>query len=191
MTDKDKARQNEPSTQSVEAVMLGMIRLAKNSRDKKNGELRAAYSTADLRGVNSDAAKIAIKLVEGGSEAIDEYFKEFTLVTAYVQHMGKILSPAQYEMFGEKGRGPMPEDERAQLEGRAAGFRLDGEEGSEESSNPYPGSVKGQAWLKAFRQARAERNQVLTMSKPEEGEGKSAEGQQTLIPAGSSEEGKA
>ncbi|NEV75510.1 hypothetical protein DYI24_00240 [Rhodopseudomonas sp. BR0C11] len=157
---------NEPSQDAIDATSLGIIRAAKGAKDKKQGELRAAYSTADLRGLNTDAAKIAIKLRDQGQEAIDEHFKTFERTAHYLKLMGKELSPAQYEMFGLR-QGPTPETERAEIEGRAAGFSLDGEPGSQESDNPYPGSVKGNHWLTAFRQARSERNSVLSMKMPE------------------------
>lgn len=157
---------NEPTQEAIDAVSLGIIRNAKVAKDKKQGELRAAYSTADLRGLNTDAAKIAIKLVDNGQEAIDEHFKIFERTAAYVKLMGKELSPAQYEMFGLK-QGPTPETERAEIEGRAAGFLLDSMPGSQEADNPYPGSLKGNHWLTAFRQARSERNSVLAMKPPE------------------------
>jgi hypothetical protein len=180
---------NEPTQASIDAVTLGMIRIARKAKDKKQGELRSAYATADLRGLNTDAAKIAIKLIEQGGEAIDTHFEEFRKTAEYIKLMGKELTPSQYELFGLK-QGPAPEDERGAIEGRAAGFMLDDEEGSQESSNPYPGSVKGQAWLTAFRQARAERNTVLAMKAPEEPEGSKPDGDaKGAEPKG--EEGKA
>jgi hypothetical protein len=155
---------NEHSQKSIDAVSIALIREAKRVKDKKQGELRAAYKTADLRGLDTEAAKTAIKLFEGGSEAIDLFFNEFKKVGEYLGLMGKTLAPAQYEMFGPKV-GPLPEDERAKLEGRAAGFDLD--PSMSEEKNPYePGSVKGQCWLSEFRQARSERDSIMAMPQP-------------------------
>jgi hypothetical protein len=82
--------------------------------------------------------------------------------------LGKTLTPRQYELFGMPAAGPAPEDERAENEGRAAGFRMDDEPGSKEQDNPYEiGSQKGQAWLKGFRKGRPERNTLLAMQKTE------------------------
>lgn len=156
---------NEHPQSSIDATSLSLIRRARTAKDKKQGELRAAYTTADLRGLDTDAAKVAIKLVEQGPEAIDNFFKQFRKVGEYVGLLGKTLAPAQYEMFGPK-IGPLPEPERAALEGRAAGFDLDPE--VLESSNPYEiGSLKGQAWLSAFRDARGERDSIMQMQPPE------------------------
>ena len=157
-------RPNEHPQSTVDAVSLAMIREAKRVKDKKQGELRSAYKTADLRGLDTDAAKIAIKLVEGGTEAIDNYFMQFRRVGEYIGLMGKTLAPAQYEMFGPK-LGPVPEEERATKEGRSAGFDLDPD--MSEKKIPYdPNSSKGQAWLAAFRQARIERDSVMAMQPP-------------------------
>lgn len=159
-----EAKSNEHPQSSIDAVSLAMIRDAKRVKDKKQGELRAVYKTADLRGLNTDAAKVAIKLVEDGNEAIERFFEEFRMVGQYVGLLGKTLSPAQYEMFGPK-IGPLPEDERAKLEGRAAGFDLDPE--MNDSRNPYePGSLKGQAWLREFNYARQERDHIMSMQPP-------------------------
>lgn len=156
--------QNEPTQDAIDAVSLGMIRLAKKATDKKQGELRATYTTVSLRQLNTDAAKTAIKLFDGGNEAIDKFYKDFEKASRYLRLLGKELTPTQYEMFGEK-RGPAPEDERAGTEGRAAGFDIDPE--MSEAKCPYEvGSLKGQAWLAAFRQARTERDAVLAMPMP-------------------------
>ncbi len=160
-----EARTNEPTKQAIDAVSLGLIRLATLEKDDKQGKLRSAYATASLRQLNVDAAKIALKLVKGGQEAIDEFYKNFRDASDYVEILGKVLAPSQYELFGEK-RGPVPETERASIEGLAAGRDPDPE--LTEEKNPYdPGSDKGQAWLKAFRQGRSERDAVLAMKLPE------------------------
>lgn len=157
-------RPNEYSQASVDALMLATIRHAQQIRKKKHGELQSAFKTAELRGTNTDAAKTALKLAEGGTEAIDEYFNQFRLVGNYLDLLGKTLAPAQYEMFGPK-LGPVPEEERATKEGRSLGFDLDPE--MSELKNPYePGSTKGQAWLAAFRQARSERDGIMAMQPP-------------------------
>ena len=182
MTKPAEAKSNEHPQTSIDSVSIAMIREAKRVKDKKQGELRAAYTTADLRGLDTEAAKVAIKLVEDGSEAIDAYFTQFRKVGEYVGLMGKVLAPAQYEMFGPKV-GPLPEDERAKLEGRAAGFDLDPE--MDDSKNPYEiGSLKGQAWLRAFNDARQERDDIMSMKPPApEGDGK--------VEGAAGEEGKA
>lgn len=159
-----EAKSNEHPQSSIDAVSIAMIREAKRVKDKKQGELRTAYKTADLRGLDTEAAKIAIKLFEGGNEAIDAFFNEFRKAGEYLGLMGKVLAPAQYEMFGPK-IGPLPEDERAKLEGRAAGFDLDPE--MTDAKMPYePGSLKGQAWLRAFNDARQERDHIMSMQPP-------------------------
>jgi hypothetical protein len=165
MTTAAQAKSNEHPQSSIDSVSIAMIREAKRIKDKKQGELRAAYTTADLRGLDTEAAKVAIKLFEGGNEAIDAHFNEFRKVGEYLGLMGKVLAPTQYEMFGPK-IGPLPEDERAKLEGRAAGFDLDPD--MSDAKSPYePGSVKGQVWLRAFNDARQERDHIMSMKPPE------------------------
>jgi hypothetical protein len=166
-TSAAQVTQNEPTQASIDAVCLGMIRLARKAKDEKMGALRSAYSTGNLRGLNTDAAKDAIRLIEKGGDAIDTFFATFKKTAEYVQLMGKVLSPSQYELFGSPKQGPTPEDERAAIEGRAVGFMMDDEDGSQEAANPYPGTPKGNSWVTAFRQARAERNTVLSMKAPE------------------------
>ncbi len=159
-----QAKSNEHPQSSIDSVSLALIRFALQAKDKKQGELRTAYTTASLRGLDTDAGKEALKLVKDGNEAIDAFFTHFRKVSEYVGLLGKTLSPAQYEMFGPKV-GPLPEDERAKLEGRAAGFDLDPE--ITDASSPYEiGSLKGQAWLSAFNDARQQRDTIMSMQPP-------------------------
>lgn len=164
-----EAKTNEPTQDAIDAFSLAMIVQAKRVKDKKQGDLKTAYNTASLRGLNTDAGKEAIKLYGQGGEAIETFFLNVQKIARYLKLLGRDLSPAQYEMFGEK-RGPAPEDERAAIEGRAAGFDLDPE--MSEEKNPYEiGSIKGQAWLSAFRQALSERNAIMSMPAPVDAEG--------------------
>ncbi len=162
-------RPNEHPQASIDAFNLALIRFAQDSVNKKQGELRTAYSTSQLRGTDPDAAKIALKLKKGGREAIDAYFQQIRKVGEYLGALGAVLEPIQYEMFGPKV-GPIPEDERAKLEGRAAGMDLDPE--MIEQKNPYdPGTIKGQCWLSSFRQARTERDSIMAMQPPADPKG--------------------
>ena len=178
--------QNEPTQAAIDAVNLGNIRKAQDANSSANGTLRGAFAKAQLQNLNISAAKTAIQLVRKGGTAIDDYFEEFKKVGEYLKLQGKELSAAQYELFGIT-QGPTPEDERAGIEGHAAGFKLDDEPGSTEESNPYPGSVKGNAWLTAFREARAQRNAVLAMPEPTAA---AAEGEEPADGEGSNEEGE-
>lgn len=174
MTTPAADRPNEPTQSALDAFNLSRIRsaqaeakVANESNNTVKNRLRGVFAITSQQGMNNDAAKLAIKLFEGGDEAIDAYCTEVERAGFYLGLLGKTLSPRQYELFGMRGTGPTPEDERAKREGRAAGFRLDSEPGSKESDSPYEaGSIKGQAWLSAFRQARSERDAIMAMPQP-------------------------
>ena len=165
---------NEPTQAALDAFNLSRIRAAQKAAEKVNeannsakNRLRGVFAQTVVQGLNNDAAREALKLVEGGDETIDAYCEKVRKVGAYVLLLGKTFTPRQYDLFGMAGFGPTPEDERAKNEGRAAGFAFDGEQGSTEQANPYEvGSLKGQAWLSAFRDARAERNAIQSMQPP-------------------------
>ncbi|WP_454629611.1 hypothetical protein [Bradyrhizobium cenepequi] len=167
-------KQNEPTQSALDAFNLARIRLAQKEAERVNEEnnsaknrLRGVFAQTVSQGLHNDAAREALKLVDGGDQAIDDFCEKVRKIGSYVGLLGKTLSPRQYELFGMPGTGPAPEDERAENEGRAAGFRLDDEQGSREQDNPYEiGSSKGQAWLKGFRIARPERNTILSMQPP-------------------------
>jgi hypothetical protein len=170
-----QATQNEPSQSAIDAVNLFRIKSAQDKHNTMTGELRGVFAKAQLQNLNTDAAKTALTLVKKGDSAIEDYFSEFRKVGDYVKLLGKELTPAQYELFGLK-QGPTPEDERAGIEGLAAGRGFD----VEEAANPYEiGSVKGQAWLSKFRIGRSERDAIMSMPEPEQkekAEGQSEEG---------------
>jgi len=154
---------NEPSQSAIDAVNLFRIKAAQDKHNTMTGELRGVFAKAQLQNLNTDAAKTALTLVKKGDASIEEYFAEFRKVGDYVRLLGKELTPAQYELFGLK-HGPTPEDERAGIEGLAAGRSFD----IEEAANPYEtGSIKGQAWLSKFRVGRSERDTIMSMPEPE------------------------
>ncbi|MGR4927328.1 hypothetical protein ACIPUD_11025 [Bradyrhizobium sp. CAR08] len=165
---------NEPGQAALDASNLSRIRQAQSDAAAKNEEnntvknrLRGVFAQTAQQGLHNEAGKLALKLVEGGDDAINEFCEMVRKCGAYVGYLGKVLSPQQFELFGMAGLGPTPEDERAKIEGRAAGFRLDGEPLSTETDSPYDiGSIKGQVWLRAFRDARGERDTVLSMPPP-------------------------
>jgi hypothetical protein len=169
-----QVKSNEPGQPALDAVNLVRIRNAKKIHDdavkdnnSQKNKLRTVYASTALQNLDNEAAGIALKLVEEGDEAIEKYCKTVRNVGIYVGYLGKVLSPAQYDLFGMAGTGPLPEDERAKIEGRAAGFKLDVEPGSKDSDNPYEiGSIKGQAWLSAFNNSRSERDIILSMPAP-------------------------
>lgn len=154
-------RANEPDQAAIDAVNLSRIVKAMGDKDSAVGSLRSVFAKAELQNLNTEAAKIAIRLVKKGDNALDDHFELFRKTGEYVRLLGKELSPAQYELFGLR-QGPTPEDEKAGIEGLAAGRA-----GQEENSNPYEiGSLKGQAWLSSFREGLSERNLVLSMPEP-------------------------
>ncbi|KGT73686.1 hypothetical protein MA20_42820 [Bradyrhizobium japonicum] len=169
------AQQNEPTQQALDAFNLARIRAAQKEAESVNetnnsakNKLRGVFAITQGQGLHNDAAREALKLVEGGEADIDAFCEKVRKIGVYVGFLGKTLTPRQYELFGMPAAGPAPEDERAENEGRAAGFRMDDEAGSKEQDNPYEvGSQKGQAWIKGFRKGRPERNTLLSMQKTE------------------------
>ena len=171
MTEDQK--KNEPNQAALDAFNLARIRGAMVKAEEVNEQnnsaknsLRGVYAQTQSQGLNNDAARIALRLAKEGDTAIDKFLTDFEKIGVYLGYLGKVFSKRQYELFGLGSLGPVPEDERATIEGRAAGFADDSEEGSTESANPYPGSIKGQAWLAAFRQARSERDAIMSMTPP-------------------------
>lgn len=169
-----QAKSNEPGQAALDAFNLARIRSAMIEAEAVNeqnnsakNKLRGIYAITVAQKLNNEAGKIALRLVKDGDEAIDEYLETISKVSIYIGYLGKTLSKRQFELFGMANMGPTPEDERASIEGRAAGFAQDSEEGSSEKSSPYEtGSIKGQAWLSAFRQARSERDAIMSMAPP-------------------------
>lgn len=166
-------KSNEVSQSAIDAVNLFRIKASQEKHNTMTGELRGVFAKAQLQNLNTDAAKTALTLVKKGDSAIEEYFAEFRKVGDYVKLLGKELTPAQYELFGLK-QGPTPEDERAGIEGLAAGRSFD----VEMAANPYEvGSIKGQAWLTKFHVGRAERDAIMAMPEPEAPAGEAAGGE--------------
>src|SRR5262245_39309204 len=93
-----EAKSNEPGQAALDAVNLGRIReaqakvesAAEGSKSAVNS-LRGIYAVTKLQNLNTDAAKVALKLVVGGEESIDEYCEEIGKVRDYVQLLGKVL----------------------------------------------------------------------------------------------------
>lgn len=151
---------NEPDQSAIDAVNLSRIRAAQEAHASETGSMRSVYGKAELQGLHLPAAKRAIKVIKSGKT--DEMIEEFERTVFYLKLLGKPVKTEQLEMFSDAGlTQSAPEDERAALEGRSSGFDLE----ATEQQNPYDGP-KGQAWLKAFRDARAERDLVLSMPEP-------------------------
>ncbi|HWL06749.1 MAG TPA: hypothetical protein VNQ99_17735 [Xanthobacteraceae bacterium] len=155
------ARKNEPDQFSIDAVNLSRIREAQENFHKENGSLRSVFSRAEAAGLHLPAAKRALKVIKSGK--VSEMVTEFEKTIFYLKLLGKPVSKEQLDMF-EGLTQSAPEDEKAGIEGLAAGRA-----GFDESQNPYdPGSPKGQSWLKRFREGKAERDLVLSMPEPQD-----------------------
>lgn len=154
----DKTRKNEPDQSAIDTVNLSRIRAAQESHASETGSLRSVFAKAELQGLHLGAAKRALKAKK--SDNIDEMIEEYAKTLEYLRLMGVDIDDPQLEMFAAKG--PMPEDERAENQGRAAGML-----GEKEADNPYdPASAKGRAWIKGFRDGESQRKLVLSMPEP-------------------------
>lgn len=150
-----EAGHNQPSDEAIVAVNLSRIRAEQDKYGSAGGSLRSVFAKAEQQGVNLDAAKRAIKIVRSGK--VDEWLKETSDITRYLRIMRHGINDGQLNLDLESTLAPI--EEKAGLDGRAAGLA-----GEAESNNPHHGNTKaGMAWLTAYRQGLSERNLVLSM----------------------------
>lgn len=155
-----KIVQNEPDQNAIDAVNLSRIRAAQESFHSENGAFRGVCAKAELQNLHLAAAKRALKVIKSGK--VDEMVAEYQATIRYLGLLGKPVPTEQFDMF-EGLTQSAPEDEKAGIEGLAAGRG-----GFEENQNPYDhASPKGQAWLAKFREGKAERDLVLSMPQPD------------------------
>lgn len=153
-------KSNQPDDDAIIAVNLSRIRTAQDKYASEGGSLRSAFAKAEQQGVNLAAAKRAIKLVRSGK--VDEFLEEMGAITRYLRIMRHGITDGQLKLDLESTLAPI--EEKATLDGRAAGLA-----GEPESNNPHHGNTKaGMAWLAAYRQGLAEREIVLSMQPAEQ-----------------------
>lgn len=161
---------NMPDQSAIDAVNLSRIRAAQDEFNSQNGSLRSTFAKAEMQGLHLAAAKRALKVIKSGKQ--DEMISEFSKTVEYLRLLGNQVEFGSDQLDLFKAGGPAPEDEKARNEGQAAG-RI----GKPESDNPYDiGSIKGQAWLTAYRDGASERALVLSMKVPEDDEPEYGEG---------------
>jgi hypothetical protein len=147
-----------PGDDAVIAVNLNKIRDAKTRVDAAGNDYRSILGHAEGKGVNLKAANKALALVKSGN--VDDWLAETSAVTRYLKILRHGVTDSQLDLDLESNLAPL--EEKAALDGRAAGF--DTAPTSTEGDNPHAlSTVAGQAWLAAFRQARVERDIVLSM----------------------------
>lgn len=153
---------NQPDDDSVIAVNLSKIRVAQESAASGHASLRSILGHAEAKGVHLKAAKRALAIVKSGDA--EKWLEENAAVTRYLRILRHGITSTQLEMFQTSESDLAPIDEKASLDGRAAGL-----DGKEESDNPHEiGTIAGQAWLSAYRQGLSERALVLSMADDEE-----------------------
>lgn len=156
------APQNMPSDESVIAVNLSKIRKAQDEAASHHGSLRSVLKHAEGKGIHLKAAKRALSIVKNGDP--EAWLEETQEITRYLRIMRHGITSNQLQL--DFGTTLEPVDEKAALDGRMAG--LDVDESIHEGSNPHSLETKaGQAWLKAFREGRAERDIILSMAEVE------------------------
>lgn len=152
---------NTPDDDAVVAVNLSKIRTAQDAATSGHQALRSIMGHAEAKGVHLKAAKRALAIVKSGDA--EKWLEENAAVTRYLRILRHGISASQLEMFEAAESDLAPIDEKASLDGRAAGL-----DGKEESDNPHDlSTVAGQAWLAAFRQGLSERELVLSMEEDE------------------------
>jgi hypothetical protein len=149
------AATNGPDDDAVIAVNLSKIRTAKDAQSSSVGSLRNIMKHAEAKGVHLKAAKRAIQIVKSGD--VDAWLEETSTITRYLRIMRHGINDGQLKLDLESTLAPI--EEKAALDGRAAGLS-----GEPESDNPHHGNTKaGMAWLAAYRQGLSERELVLSM----------------------------
>ena len=156
----EPATPNTPDDDAVVAVNLSRIRAAQDKFSSENGTLRSTFAKAEQQGVNLAAAKRAIKIVRSGK--VEEFLEETSAITRYLRIMRHGIIDGQLNLDLESTLAPI--EEKAGLDGRAAGLS-----GEPESNNPHHGNTKaGLAWLTAHRQGLSERSIILSMQATED-----------------------
>jgi ribosome modulation factor len=146
---------NLPDDDAVIAVNLSKIRSAQDTAASNMGSLRNVLKHAEGKGVHLKAAKRAIAIVKAGDA--DSWLEETSAITRYLRIMRHGITDSQMALEFESTLAPL--EEKAQLDGRAAGL-----DGAREDMNPHALNTRaGQAWLTAFRQGLSERELVLSM----------------------------
>ena len=146
---------NGPDDDAIIAVNLSRIRAAQDRFTSENGTLRSTFAKAEQQGMHLKAAKRAISIVRTGK--VDEFLEETGLITRYLRIMRHGINDGQLKLDLESTLAPI--EEKAALDGRAAGLS-----GEPEANNPHHGNTKaGMAWLGAYRQGLSERELVLSM----------------------------
>lgn len=155
---------NQPDDDAVIAVNLSKIRVAQENAASHHGTLRNVLKHAEGKGVHLKAAKRALAIVKAGDS--DAWLEETRETTRYLKILRHGIQEAQISMF-EYEPSLAPLDEKAALDGRAAG--LAGQSSSDCPHDPATGAA--QAWLKAYGQGLSERTLILSMgTDDEEGE---------------------
>lgn len=155
---------NQPDDDAVIAVNLSKIRQAQEDALSAHGSLRSIMGHAEGKGINLKAAKRALSIVKKGDS--ETWLEETQAITRYLRILRHGIQSHQLEMFETSESDLAPIDEKAGLDGRAAGL-----DGKDESDNPHDlGTAAGQAWLAAYRQGYAERELVLSMAMDDEEE---------------------
>lgn len=148
---------NVPDDDAVIAVNLSKIRVAMDSAASGHGSLRNVLAHAEGKGVHLKAAKRALKIVKAGDA--DAWLEETRETTRYLRILRHGITESQLKL--EFGTTLEPMDERAAMDGRAAGLDME----AQEENNPHDlNTPNGQAWIAAFRQGRSERDIILSMT---------------------------
>lgn len=151
---------NVPDDDAVIAVNLSKIRVAQDAASSGHGSLRSVLAHAEGKGVHLKAAKKALSIVRAGDAAA--WLEETQLTTRYLRILRHGITENQLKL--DFGTTLEPMDERASMDGRAAGLDMV----AEESTNPHDlNTAMGQAWITAFRQGRSERDIILSMKDDE------------------------
>lgn len=154
---------NQPDDEAVIAVNLSKIRTAQENALSHQGSYRNVLKHAEGKGVHLKAAKRALSIIKAGDA--DAWLEETRETTRYLRILRHGITENQLRL--DFGTTLEPMEEKAANDGRIAGLDMT----AMESQNPHDfNTASGQAWIKAFRQGREERDIILSMHDDESGD---------------------
>lgn len=148
---------NEPDAQAFKAFQLSKIMRSAEDLASANGQHRNVLKTAEAKGVDLKAAKLALQVRK--SDDPEAFVASLRNTLDYCVILGIGLTREQLELFPTASDPRTPLEDRAYEDGLRAGrLALSTDE------NPHHPSVEAHAkWMNGFHQGTADRNALLAL----------------------------
>lgn len=147
----DTVGHNVNREDAVIQFQLSKFRAAKKKKASADGEYSSFLSHLEAKGVDKDAAKAALSIIESGKAA--ETLEHWSKVARYCRLLGLPLESDQLNLFST-GPGEQTPEEKASEQGFGAGVLGLGQDECPHSFE----SPLGQAWLAAWNKGCAFRH---------------------------------